>query len=213
MFVLLIIIIVVLIINTVYKIKSENVVSRLKFTKFFLCSMRFTKNFTENDVELNMKRFLYTNSLYRIQSEDKDKTWKNDPDIFIRMCLISINILSYFVDNTSIYYKDENIWRMLKFVCRMFYIKMKENNVDFYECDPVYNIFTSFLISMYNCRDIMACKHNKCCDCILDENFYKYLKFYKTRFNCEFSLKVNNKEISAKYDKYSEMSKQFIKNY
>ncbi|WBR61509.1 hypothetical protein [Drosophila suzukii associated hytrosavirus 1] len=198
--------IIILLCILILEINRPPVISSLDFTDYFLFTMRTMNEFTEKNVDWFTSHFQYTHKLYHLEFDDKN--WGNDMDLFIQSCLISLNILSYYVDKASIYYREKEIWKMLCFICRILGVQLHTNNkAQFYDCDQVYHIYTSFLLAMYLCgiqmgNDVFELKND----------MYDFLKYYRIRFYSKYIIKMDKTEIFENYKKYIEACKKFNDN-
>lgn len=192
----------------IINILHQNDVSSYDYMDFFLCSMRYINNFSETNVNWYMKRFEYTHKLFNIELENEN--WQTDTDLFIQTCLTAINILSYFIDSESIYYRNEDIWRMSIFLNNMLFNKMKSLDSKFFNNDNIYHIYMSFLISLYMIGSKTLLDNHKSDVVILNDNIKEFLRFYKIRFYSEFSLKLDS-NVFDNYRKNIIVCKKFIK--
>lgn len=185
----------------------HNGVSLYDYMDFFLCSMRYINNFSETDVDWYIKRFEYTHKLFNIEFDNKN--WTTDTDLFIQTCLTSINILSFFNDSLSIYYRNEDIWRMLIFLNNTFYNKMKSLDLKMFANDNIYHIYLSFLFSLYITSSKMLLDTHQTDTTFLNDNLKEFIRFYKIRFYSEFSLDFES-NIFDNYRKSVQVCKKFI---
>lgn len=208
-YILLVLIVILFIVLITFIIKNETTVSMAQHAELFLMSMRDIGKFTEDDVLVHIGKFKYARSLFDIGLDDQN--WENDIDLFLQTCLVATNILSFYADENSIYYRDHGIWKMLLFTHRMFNEKMKNNNETFYTSEDVYNIFTSFTIAMYICgrRDGNGGGGGE-----LFDNVFDYAKFYNTRYHSDYTMKMTsssstNKDIFEHYKSRSSLCRKF----
>lgn len=158
------------------KMRIKHKIPLKEFTEFFLVTMRTANQFTEGEVERNINAFRFNRTLFGSRSGDGgNDNWETNVSDFLEVCFISLNMLSHYVDEQSVYHKDEQIWKILGFTSRLLCVKMRHNNLDFYTCDEVYYVLATLVVAMH---------------VIQGDNFAKdeYLKFYSARFVSPYAL-------------------------
>lgn len=89
------------------------------FTRFktiigkYIVTIRKKRRFSPDQVKWAIAAFQYNENLLGISRDGK--TWFQDHDTFGELCLTLQNLLSYTMDSTSKYYKDANIWKIIKY--------------------------------------------------------------------------------------------------
>lgn len=169
-----------------------------KVLHFFLGSLRTVSDFTEDDVSVHLSHFNFNRNLYNL-TFDETCSWQNDINLFLQACITSINILSYYIDEESIYYRNRCVFDTLTFTTRLLYTKMRYNNMEFYECDDVYNIFTVLLVAMREfCYDQSGVYDQQ----ILGIDFDTYLQYFRMRTSDVFSVPHGGGGGGGKKDHY-----------
>lgn len=197
-----------------YVKRKKNIENNL--CNYFLKTIRITNNFTENDVENHIKDFKYTHDLYQIDNGSNGgggdkKEW--DPSLFIKTCLLSLNILSIYNDKTSIYYHDEKIWKILLFTSRVLCIKIETDDgvVNFINNTELYNVLNAFLVSMYSSNK-NKWKYNKNNEKEeeLFANVKKYFKFNRFLIDTDTDTTTIKSKVSDNCRKSIRMCSKFL---
>lgn len=146
-YLVLIIICTVLMILLAQKLMNDGeCVSITKFSEYFLYSIRETQKFSEDNMNILIKNFNYTRKLFNIEIDSK--TW-NTTDFFLQTCIVAISLLSFYIDEASIYYNDEKIWNILRFVQRLMMQRTKNTDDKIFFNNHLYEVFTAFTYNMY----------------------------------------------------------------
>lgn len=206
--IILLILVLILTIEIITLINNKNsrdgksCISTVKFSEYCLFSIRYIQEFNEEELKLYRKKFTYDDDLYHIDFDDLN--WKNNIDLFIQTCLVTVSILSFYIDKNSIYYHDEEIWKMLIFTFRMLIQKMKNNNEIFFNSNHLYNIFTTFILNMYIQNDQRDYQ-------LISDYVIEYMEFYNIRYYSEYDVKKNSidERIFEKYASISKLCKNF----
>lgn len=190
-------VVVVIFIFIVYIVLNEintHIVQMNKnMTDYFLFSVRSANDFDEKNVDWYKKHFRFSRSLYSIEFDDR--TWENDHDLFLQSCIVSLSLLSHYVDRTSIFYRDAAIWRMLLFVNHVFCMHMTAET-----CGRVHQVYQSLLLSMY--VHGAAGRHST-----LLEDFDDYFRWYALR--CTGGVPQAEPEHFPHYVRYIDMCERF----
>lgn len=204
LFIALLLIIVLLIVLLILK-KCNNNITLYAFTEYFMYTLREAHVFKESDVASYLSKFERNRNIFNLNFDNL--TWENDVDIFLQSCLISIYILSYVADETSIYYKDEAIWNALLFVHRLFHIKIKTDGEHFLKNSlQIHQIFTSFTVAMYLCGKNLSMSSGSG---VLARDTREYLNYYKIRFYSDYATN-HNIETFENYTRHIAICRKYI---
>lgn len=192
---LLLVILILLII--IYKMKRIHNTCEFLLAKFYMDTVKTMMDFSEDDVETWLNTFSFTRDL----NGDKERIWELDYDVFSLKCIEGLSILAFYMNKNSIYYRDESIFRKLKYLCRLLFVRIQER-LKFYENEQTYSIFTAFLMCMYLCSD----KENTAKNDILIENFAAHMKGYNF-----YEFKTRLVDLTD-YHQFTRLSSSFVHN-
>ena len=177
LFFLIIVLVFFIVFLLIQKAIKQAVLEKNDFYRFnrllrtYMYTTRATKNFTAQQVQIYMDQFEFNNILLPLGDKQANKTWDTDSEVFGELCVTMQNMLSFVVDRTSNYYKNELLWQQILFSIRTISNKLPQKPTDYkvpwgtnwYQFSityPIYLVSAAFSYAdMYNRNEPFLTRH------------------------------------------------------